>query len=123
MDHTVWHINMSYISKRAQLKGLVVLYTEDPLPPNAAERLRNHSLQKCLGLKAKLKQFISTYKTIFRNNQFLRLLNSYGLIHGTLGSFYIVARITIGEQLSGDINLNIGLIMMVMFVSGFIGSG
>ena len=104
------------------MKGLIILYTQDPVPPNAAERLRNHSLQQ-LDLKAKFKEFISTYKSIFRNIQFLKLLNSYGLVHGTLGSFYIVARITIGEQLSGDINLNIGLIMMVMFVSGFIGSG
>ena len=111
------------ISVKEPRKGLIILYTQDPLPPNAAERLRNHSLQKCLGLKAKLKQFILTYKCIFRNVQFLRLLSSYGLVHGTLGSFYIVARITIGEQLSGDINLNIGLIMMVMFVAGFIGSG
>ena len=62
--------------------GLLVLYRRDPVPLNAAERRRAEGLESHTSMKAKLKTFMKTYRTIFTDLNFVILLISFGLIHG-----------------------------------------
>ena len=62
--------------------GLLVLYRRDPVPLNEAERRRAEGLEIHTGMKAKLKTFMKTYRTIFTDLNFVILLISFGLIHG-----------------------------------------
>ena len=62
--------------------GLLLLYWKDPVPLNFAERRRAEVLESHASMKAKLKTFMKTYKTIFNDLNFVVLLISFGLIHG-----------------------------------------
>ena len=62
--------------------GLLVLYRRDPVPLNVAERMRAEGLESHTSMKAKLKTFMKTYRTIFTDLNFVILLISFGLIHG-----------------------------------------
>jgi len=62
--------------------GLLVLYRRDPVPLNVAERMRTEGLESHTSMKAKLKTFMKTYRTIFTDLNFVILLISFGLIHG-----------------------------------------
>ena len=62
--------------------GLLVLYRHDPVPLNIAEKRRAEGLENHTSMKAKLKTFLKTYRTIFTDLNFVILLISFGLIHG-----------------------------------------
>ena len=62
--------------------GLLVMFRNDPIPLNIAERRRAEGLESHTNMKAKLKTFMTTYKSIFTDLNFVILLISFGLIHG-----------------------------------------
>ena len=64
------------------LIGLLVVYRNDPVPVNYAERRRSEALLEIKNRVDQLKEFLNSYKEIFRNFNFVILIVSFMLIHG-----------------------------------------
>ena len=62
--------------------GIFFLYRSDPVPVNYAERRRSESLLEIKSRSDQFKEFLKTYKNIFKNLNFILLLISFMLIHG-----------------------------------------
>ena len=64
------------------LVGFLVLYTHDPEPVNRAEKQRVENLLLVTSKRDQFKAFLTTYKNLFKNLNFVTLLISSGFIHG-----------------------------------------
>ena len=83
MNKEMFWLNLStLIFSLIILLGFLCLYKGDPLPFNYAERRRTEVLIELKTRTDQFKQFLKSYKKIFRNLNFIFLLTSFMLIHG-----------------------------------------
>ena len=88
IDYDLMKMELFWLNLSAAIASLIIftgifcLYKSDPLPVNFAERRRRESLLEIKSRSDQFKEFLNTYKTIFKNLNFILLLISFMLIHG-----------------------------------------
>lgn len=88
IDYDLMKMELFWLNLNAAIASLIIftgifcLYRSDPLPLNFAERRRSESLLEIKSRSDQFKEFLKTYKTIFKNLNFILLLISFMLIHG-----------------------------------------
>ena len=88
IDYDLMKMELFWLNLNAAIASLIIftgifcLYKSDPLPVNFAERRRRESLLEIKSRSDQFKEFLNTYKTIFKNLNFILLLISFMLIHG-----------------------------------------
>ena len=88
IDYDLMKMELFWLNLNAAIASLIIfigiffLYRSDPLPLNFAERRRRESLLEIKSRSDQFKEFLKTYKNIFKNLNFILLLISFMLIHG-----------------------------------------